>query len=350
MVTLALMGDVMLGRGVNDEIPRRSPEAFWGDVLPLLRSADAAIANLECAITRHARPWGRTPKVFHFRADPAAVEVLAAGNVRVVSLANNHSLDFEEVGLLETLRHLDEAGISHAGAGRHEREALRPTMLNVGDVKVAMAALTDNEPPFAAGPDRPGTAYLDIAHDLTGLRRVEAQVASARQQGADLVILSLHWGPNMLTTPPPEFQAFARAAIERGVDLIHGHSAHVFQAIERHGKGLILYDTGDFLDDYAVDPEVRNDWSFLFLLELAEKRLHRLRLVPVRLTYAQVNRAKAGEFEAIRTRMRERCAPFRTALATTPEGLALSLDSSDDQEASGERAVHATSPGRNRSP
>lgn len=326
-MTLALMGDVMLGRGVNAEIPGRSPDSFWGDVLPALRSADAAIANLECAITRHARPWWRTPKVFHFRADPAAVEVLRAGNVRCVSLANNHSLDFEEVGLLDTLRHLDEAGIRHAGAGRDLDEALRPAVFEVADLKVAVAALTDNEPPFAARRDRPGTAYLDIAHDPTALRRVEEQVASARRQGADLIILSLHWGPNMVTTPPLEFQAFARAAIDRGVDLLHGHSAHVFQAVERHEKGLILYDTGDFLDDYAVDPERRNDWSFLFRVELAERRLHRLSLVPVRLTCARVDRAQASEFEAICARMRERCSPFETALAATPEGLELRLDS-----------------------
>ena len=95
MVTLAFMGDVMLGRGVNLELRQRSPETFWGDVLPLLRSVNAAIANLECAITAHEQPWSKTPKVFHFRADPAAVEVLRAGNIRCVSLANNHSLDFE---------------------------------------------------------------------------------------------------------------------------------------------------------------------------------------------------------------------------------------------------------------
>lgn len=325
MVTLALLGDVMLGRGVNGEIRHRAPESFWGDVLPLLRSTNAAIANLECAITRHARLWGKTPKVFHFRADPAAIEVLRAANIRCVSLANNHSLDFKEVGLLDTLRHLDEAGICHAGAGRNLGEARTPAVFEVDGLKVAVLALTDNEPPFAAGPDRPGTAYLDISEDPAGLQLVEELVASARQQGAGFIILSLHWGPNMVTAPPPEFQTFARGAIDRGVDLIHGHSAHVFQAVERHGRGLILYDTGDFLDDYAVDPVLRNDWSFLFLLECHGKRLQRLRLVPVRLTFAQVNRAAGAEVDGIRKWMLERCFPFRTPLTETAEGLELLL-------------------------
>src|SRR5262249_58941479 len=85
--TLAFVGDIMLGRGVNAELARRPPESLWGSVLPLLRSADAVIANLECAITRHPERWCRTPKVFWFRADPLAVGALPAAGVRCVSLA-----------------------------------------------------------------------------------------------------------------------------------------------------------------------------------------------------------------------------------------------------------------------
>ena len=73
-VTLAFIGDVMLGRGVNEEIAQRSPESFWGNVLPILQGADAVIANLECAITQHTQKCSRTPKVFYFRAEPAKSE------------------------------------------------------------------------------------------------------------------------------------------------------------------------------------------------------------------------------------------------------------------------------------
>lgn len=98
MITLALTGDVMLGRQVNKALRITSPEQPWGDVLPLLLSADLRIVNLECAITDHEQPWARTPKVFHFRADPSAVEVLQAARVNGCSLANNHTLDFEQRG------------------------------------------------------------------------------------------------------------------------------------------------------------------------------------------------------------------------------------------------------------
>src|SRR5436309_5798546 len=112
---LALVGDVMLGRGVAEEIEHsdRAPESFWGDTLPLLRRADLVVAGLECAVTRHPVSWTRWPKVFHFKAPPQAIEVLHAAGVQLVSLANNHVLDFEMEGLLDTLDHLDAAGIAH---------------------------------------------------------------------------------------------------------------------------------------------------------------------------------------------------------------------------------------------
>src|SRR3712207_5695464 len=132
MITLALTGDVMLGRGVNETLPDVRPVELWGDVLPLLSSADLRIINLECAITEHKRPWSRTPKVFHFRADPLAVEVLQAARVDACSLANNHTLDFEEQGLLDTLAHLKTAGIRYVGAGRNLEEAARPVLLERG--------------------------------------------------------------------------------------------------------------------------------------------------------------------------------------------------------------------------
>src|ERR687897_2316505 len=129
MITLALTGDVMLGCQVNKALRITSLEQPWGDVLPLLLSADLRIVNLECAITDHEQPWARTPKVFHFRADSSAVGVLKAARVDVCSLANNHTLDFEERGLLDTMEHLKVAGIWYAGAGHNREEAARPALL-----------------------------------------------------------------------------------------------------------------------------------------------------------------------------------------------------------------------------
>lgn len=329
--TIGFIGDVMLGRGVNEMIvkyadreqPFSSAASFWSDVLPTLTEADAIIANLECAISTHTQLCRRTPKVFHFRADPVAVEVLRAGNIRCVSLANNHSLDFDDQGLLDTLHYLDAAAIHHAGAGGNLHDAIAPALMTIGGTTVGVIAVTDNESSFAAEHDRPGTFYLDLSAAPEVLAVVQSSVNQARQLGAQLVILSAHWGPNMVTTPAPHLREFARAAIDSGVDLVYGHSAHVCQAVERYRDRLILYSTGDFLDDYAVDQHLHNDWSFVFLVTFRNTQIERLRLIPVRLRYAQVELARGQEFAEICARMRSLCAEMGTSIQEIPEGLEL---------------------------
>jgi poly-gamma-glutamate synthesis protein (capsule biosynthesis protein) len=311
-IVLALVGDLMLGRGVNDLISTYPPEHFWGTTLPLLQATDAVFGNLECAITIHEQPWRETFKVFHFRAGPGAVPILKVANIKAVTLANNHSLDFEEVGLLDTLQYLDQAGIKHAGAGRDIAAARIPAFLIVKGMKIGFISATDNEPPFAADTHKPGTNYLEINTRPETLKHLQEDINKARLGGAELIILSLHWGPNMVDTPSKDFQEFAHKAIDLGVDIIHGHSAHVFQGVEYYKNGVIFYDTGDFVDDYAVDPVLRNDWSFIFMIELAERRIKSVNAIPVRLQYAQTNLARGAEAQAINSRMQELCSPFGT--------------------------------------
>jgi len=317
MLTIALAGDVMLGRGVNQALSYMKPEEPWGDTLGLLAAADIRIINLECALSSHRRPWSRSYKVFHFRADPEAVRVLQAARIDLCSLANNHTLDFEEQGLLDTIHHLDAAGIRHAGAGRDLKEAAQPAIVEAGQgvlSKVALVAFTDNEPEFAAGSARPGTNYLPVALDSGTLSRAGAAIAAAREKGADVVVFSNHWGPNMVQRPPKEFREFARAVLDLGADIYYGQSAHVFQGIEIYRGRPILYDTGDFIDDYAVDPQMRNDWSFLFRITLNDRSLKLIELFPVMLGYARVDLARDERWEMIAARMERLCAEMGTVL------------------------------------
>jgi poly-gamma-glutamate synthesis protein (capsule biosynthesis protein) len=200
---IGMVGDVMVGRGVGQEIRRRDPASFWGDTLPLLHSADVLIAGLECAITTATTPWTKTPKVFHFRAPPEATAVLQTAGVRMVSLANNHVLDFDVPGLLDTLDHLDAAGIAHAGAGRNLAEARQPAVVDANGMRVGMIAGTDNEPAWAATATEPGMSYLPIDPSPTTLDIVAAGVQAARDRGATFVILSLHWGRTCASAPAP---------------------------------------------------------------------------------------------------------------------------------------------------
>ena len=317
MLTLAFTGDVMLGRLVNERLHTMQPEEVWGDVLPHLAQADLRIVNLECVLTTHPGQWTRTEKMFHFRADPKAVRVLRAARIDACVLANNHILDYEERGLFDTLHVLSAACIRHAGAGANAAEAAAPAMLDVPGAepcRVALLSCTDNEPVFAAETEHPGTNYLEVALQKETLECIANSIAQAREQGADLVVFSSHWGANYVERPAPEFRSFARRVIELGADIYYGHSAHICQGIEIYQGKPILYDTGDFIDDYAVHPLLRNDRSCLFKVMFEKGRLSRIELLPVSLDVGYVALAHGKEFEAICARMEMLCAEFGTKL------------------------------------
>lgn len=310
----------MLGRLMNDAL-RRSGTAYpWGDTLPLLRSTDLRLINLECVIAESGEPWTRTPKVFHFRADPSAMETLRIAGIDCVSLANNHVLDYGETALREMLDRLDKAHIRYAGAGHDLAEASRPAILQANEIRIAVVAFTDNQPEWAATPSQLGVNFVPISPD--GVARLEDAIAAATAH-ADLVICSAHWGPNMRQRPTREFQDFAHRLIDLGVDLIHGHSAHVFQGIEVYRGKPILYDTGDFVDDYAVDPELRNDRSFLFLLALSPTGVTGIDLLPMLISHCQVNRATGEDFDQACATMQQLSAELGSQLELRPEGLRL---------------------------
>lgn len=317
---LILGGDVMLGRGVDEALREMRPVEVWGDLGPLFARADARIVNLECALTRSKRRWERPPKAFHFGADPSAVAVLTAAKIDAVSLANNHVLDFETEGLLETLEVLDAAGIRRAGAGRDLGEARAPAP--IPGPKVALLSMTDNAPDFAAGPAAPGTNFFARAGQ-EALDWIEAAAAAARRAGAEVVVLASHWGPNMVERPLPEYRALAHGAIDRGVDVYFGHSAHLVQGLELHGGKPILYDAGDLVDDYAVEPDLRSDWSFLFELEFEGRTFRRLELIPVLLTVARARRAPQPDADLMKARLARLCAELGTRLEPSRRGLAL---------------------------
>jgi poly-gamma-glutamate capsule biosynthesis protein CapA/YwtB (metallophosphatase superfamily) len=329
MITLAFTGDVMLGRLVNDRLKDMEPEEVWDDLLPHLTQADLRIINLECALTTHLQPWKRTWKMFHFRADPDAVRVLQAARIDACTLANNHILDYEEQGLRDTLHILNETGIRHAGAGANAEEAAAPALIEAisseeageSPCRVALLSYTDNEPDFAATTKHPGTNYVEVSLQQETLTRIANDIALAREQGADLVVFSNHWGANFVERPSPEFRSFARRVIELGADIYHGHSAHICQGIEIYRGKPILYDTGNFIDDYAVHPQLRNDRSCLFKLMFEHDKLCRIELLPVSLSVARVALARGKEFEAISARMEMLCAEFGTRLMRTDERL-----------------------------
>jgi poly-gamma-glutamate capsule biosynthesis protein CapA/YwtB (metallophosphatase superfamily) len=293
MVTIAFGGDTMLGRMVGEALTHRPPASAWDpELLEVFREADCAIVNLECCISERGEPWPAPGKPFFFRAPPVAVEALAAAGVRAVWLANNHALDFGETALFDTFRHLEEAGIAWAGAGRDLAESRRGTVIAPGDIRIGLVGVADHPPDFAATRVRPGIAFVSSS-ELARHGPPEWLLSEVRQLAAtcDVVAVGPHWGPNMELRPRAHHPSVARDLVAAGASVVAGHSAHVVQPIELMEGAPVCYDLGDLLDDYAVDPELRNDLGVLALFTPGE----RLQLVPLRLEYTRTRLASRDE-------------------------------------------------------
>jgi poly-gamma-glutamate capsule biosynthesis protein CapA/YwtB (metallophosphatase superfamily) len=253
IVRLVVGGDVMLGRMVKQAILRYGPEYPLEPVAGLMRQADLTLVNLECALTSSSTPWQGAPKAFYFGAPPSAIQTLTHAGVDMVSLANNHVLDFGVAGLRETIRALRRDGIRFAGAGNNIDEASSASII-------------------ACGPIRFG----------------------------------------MVLRPTMKFRRLAHAAIKMGWKILFGHSAHVFQGIEIHDGCPIMYAAGDLVDDYYVDPEFKNDHQLLFELELTRSGLRRISLHPVFIEACQARFASEEQCDTIANRMAMLCAELGT--------------------------------------
>ncbi len=306
---LALAGDTMLGRGVAETLAQgRPPQSLVApEVVEVAREADLFVLNLECAVSERGSPWPDPWKPFFFRAPPVAVEALVHLGVDCVTLANNHALDFGEEALLDTFDHLSRAGIAWVGAGADAERARAPVVLERHGFRLAVVGLTDHPAEYAAGPGRPGVAYADLRRGLP-----DWVVDAVRTVEADAVLVTPHWGPNMVTEPVAQVRAVSTALLEAGATFVAGHSAHVFHGVQ----GRVLYDLGDFLDDYAVDPVLRNDLGLLFLVTLDERGPSRLEAVPLGLEYCHTRLAEGEDAVWIERRFRRACSALGTEVAT----------------------------------
>jgi poly-gamma-glutamate synthesis protein (capsule biosynthesis protein) len=304
-VTIALAGDTMLGRKVGDVL-RADPAArlVSPEVAEVVATADAFVLNLECCISDRGARFRDPAKPFFFRAPPIAAERLAELGVDAVTLANNHALDYGPRALLDTLDHLQAAGIAAVGAGPDEDTARAPMILPCGALRLRLVGFSDHPAYFAAGPARPGIAYADLRSGLGDWIRAAVRPAA----DADLAVVTPHWGPNMVPEPVPHVRRAARELVSAGAALVAGHSAHVFHGV---APG-VLFDVGDFLDDYAVDRALRNDLGLLWLVELDRGGVKRIRAMPLGLDYCFTRRASAAEEDWIVGRLCRLCAPFGT--------------------------------------
>jgi poly-gamma-glutamate synthesis protein (capsule biosynthesis protein) len=304
-LTVGLLGDVMLGRGVAEHISETPPADVWSPELRrLCRSCDLVICNLECCISGRGDRTRRIPrKPFFFRAPPAAVGSLSAIGVSAVGLANNHALDFEEMALLDTIELLDDAGMVGAGAGADEHLARKGAIVERAGRRIGLVAVADHPIEYAAGAGRPGIAHADLSRGLPGWLIAELERLRAE---CDLVVAFPHWGPNMNPETARWQRKVAARMLASGATVVAGHSAHVFHGAGWEEGGPVLFDLGDALDDYAVDPRLRNDLGVLALWRI-EGDEAAIEVVGLRLDYCRTGLAHGPDAEWIAARLTRAC-------------------------------------------
>jgi poly-gamma-glutamate synthesis protein (capsule biosynthesis protein) len=257
---LAAVGDVMLARGVGRHFVEAPGDFAMDDVREVLRPYDVVCANLENPVAEGGSPDPLQDPNVTFRAHPETLNVLKTLGVGVVSLGNNHMLDYGESALAETLDRLDAAGIRWVGAGRNYEEANRPLLMNIRGRSVAFLSYAFIYSVNTRMATRRAAGVSD--HRLS---RILAQVRQLCR-GHDVIVMC-HWGHEYSFYPLPYQMRAARRMIDAGARLILGHGPHYPQGMERYRDGEIVYSLGNFIFD---EPQKYANRSFVYGVEVDE--------------------------------------------------------------------------------
>jgi len=286
-IRLISAGDISFQGRFSDNLS----ENPLNDVGPFFRSADMVIANLESPfVDQSVDP---VPGKCSLRGNKNWATILKQSGVGLVTLANNHMMDFGDQGLLSTIKALDDAGIIHVGAGRNRQAACSPIVIELSGKKMAFFGRSSVEVSSKcyAEDQSPGVAYLHEDELLDSIKEHRTTV--------DLIVVMLHWGIENYSYPSPSQRILAKKIIEAGADIILGHHPHVIQGEESIGNSLVSYSSGNFFFDEFVWSGLRSDGSeTLYKLMLSRQNregmmlhidIHEDNGIKTRQTYTRIN-------------------------------------------------------------
>lgn len=282
-VTLAVAGDINLGRGVGDVIARRGVDHPFAAVAERLGRADLAFASLESPAGVKGSPLPGKGSLL--RARPETLAALRRAGIDGVTVASNHIFDYGAENFLETLSILKENGIPFTGGGANLAAARRPLVLEAGGLRVAFLGYSQfaddvwsrSSPIRArAGESSPGVAPLDE-------RMIAEDIARARRE-ADRVAVALHWGEENVNHPAEAQRRLAHRLVDAGADLVLGFHPHAVQGLERYKGALIAYSLGNFVFD--LDREINRE-GMILEIRLGREGVLGYEVVPVRIADGQ---------------------------------------------------------------
>lgn len=267
-VVLTFAGDVHFAERTTALL--NDPASAFGPISEVLAASDLAMVNLETAVTTRGTA---EQKQYLFRAPPSAYRAVRAAGVDVVSLGNNHTLDYGRVGLADGIEHAKQAGMPIVGAGADIDAAFAPWITEVNQTKIAFLGISqvhELEKSWSASDSRAGVAHA---------REPEAAVAAVRAaaEQSDFVVVYMHWGKENKECPTEEMQTFGRKLATAGADLIVGTHAHLFLGDGWLGGTFVAYGLGNFL--WWWNDAHSNDTGVL-RITLRDKKITNTELVP----------------------------------------------------------------------
>ncbi|MEJ2637172.1 MAG: CapA family protein [Calditrichia bacterium] len=230
-------GDVMLGSWAQETIMQRGWDYPFRNLDSLLSDADLVFSNLEAPFGKGGTAF---EKSYTFEVTPDLVQVLKGGKINMVSLANNHIMDYGPEVLQQTREILKGHQIHFSGAGRNLAEARKPAIIYLNGIKIAVMSCSLTFPEeFWATDTSAGTCFPSHTFFFKDIRKLKKE--------NDLVIVSFHWGSELLEAPKEYQVKLAHRTIDAGADLILGHHPHVVQGIEVYKGKIIAYSLGNFI-------------------------------------------------------------------------------------------------------
>jgi poly-gamma-glutamate synthesis protein (capsule biosynthesis protein) len=283
VITVAVGGDVLPAGRIGARIESGEYDAVLDpDTAARMRAADVTMINLETSVSVRGEPIPE--KAYTFRSPPENLKFLTDWlGTDVVSIANNHTLDYGWDAFHDTMEHLDEYGIAYIGAGKSIAEAARPYIAEADGVRIAFFAANQilTYTSWTAGDDKPGQL---IAREAKNLGALGEAIARVRDE-CDYIVVYMHWGIELDVLPYGRQTEVARALIDAGADVVIGAHPHVIQSFEYYNSKPIIYSIGNFLFN-ALHP----DTAVVFLRFGAAESSVTVEVMPARvegtLTYA----------------------------------------------------------------
>jgi poly-gamma-glutamate capsule biosynthesis protein CapA/YwtB (metallophosphatase superfamily) len=234
--TLLAVGDLSFANIETSVI--NNPDRPWVNVKNILSSGNILVGNQEVPFSTRGAIY--TPKKWTLRSDPRSVQALVHAGFKVVTLANNHMMDYGPLGLQDTLETLDNAKILHTGAGANLNAAREAVFYTTpSGIRFAFLAYSLVLPDlFWANSTRPGTAYGAPSYFVADVKRAKTM--------ADYVVVSFHWSDELKYYPADYQKIYGKQCIDAGASIVLGHHPHVLQGLEIYHGGLIAYSLGNF--------------------------------------------------------------------------------------------------------